>query len=545
MSSSAIHARVVADTKRIESQPLPKNVPALLEQAVREIPDAVAMSFFEDGIEISYRDLGDQVRRLASGLAGIGVARGTHVGVMLTNTPAFPITWFALLHLGAVMVPVNTRYTGRELEYVLRTSEAGYLVIEASLLGTLREADAHAHSVAAENVIVAGATETIDRHKSWSALAEGGREAAPDSSAVDQFDLANIQFTSGTTGFPKGCMQTHRFWLEVSTVVAKAYLPEAKRYLLYQSMFYMDPQFLLLSAIINRGTAYISRGPSMHRYADWVKSNRIEFAFMPEAVFKKLLERGETLPTLRRVNIFGWSKASHRIAQAFFPFPLREAFGMTETGMDLYQPEEAASMVGEKSCGLECPFRQCRVMTEDGVEAEAGQIGELWVRGPGVIKGYYKNPAANAASFSGEWFRTGDLFSRDASGFFYYKGRLKEMIRRSGENIAAQEVEAVLLGCPFVIEAAVVGVPDADRGEEVKAFLICREGVDIRRQPDLVKELLEVCVQNLAPFKIPRFIGQVGAFPRTGSNKIAKRQFIESTEDIRGNSYDRQVGGWI
>lgn len=552
MSATAIHARVAADRARIEGQALSKNVPDLLYRAAADVPDAVALSFFEDGLTISYRELAVRVRTLACAFAGIGIRHGTHVGVMLTNTPMFPVTWLALLHLGAVMVPINTRYTSRELDYVLRTSDAVYLVIESGLLPTWQELAPNGRPIAVENVLLtapasegADAITRSDGSTMWSALGCGGREGLLEPSPAEQSDLANIQFTSGSTGFPKGCMQTHRFWLEAATVIAKNYLPEAKRILLYQSFFYMDPQFLMLAAICNRGTAYIARGPSTSRYANWVNDHRIEFAFMSEPVFKYLKERGETLPSLRRVNIFGWSKDNHRIAQEFFPFPLREAFGMTEIGMALYQPEEAESMVGEKSCGLEMAFRSCKVVNDEGAEAGADQIGELWVRGEGVIKGYYKNPMANAAGFNGPWFRTGDLFSRDAAGFFYYRGRLKDMIRRSGENIAAQEVESILLGCPFVIEAAVVGVSDESRGEEVKAFVVCREGIDIRQQPEHIDAMIKLCEANLASFKIPRFFQQIEAFPRTGSNKIAKRQLIDSIADLRANSYDRKSMQWI
>lgn len=543
MSALDIHERVRADRARLEALPLPPNVPSILFSAAEECPQDIALSFFEDGLRLTYRELADRVKALSSGLAAIGVEHGTHVGVMLTNTPAFPITWFALLNLGAVMVPINTRYTARELDYVLTKSDASYLVIEEDILDDLGLA-AENLPVPAERIVLLGARRG-GSHRNWEELAaQGAQDRVVRPSAV-QSDIANIQFTSGSTGFPKGCVQTHRFWIEAALVMAKTYLPEHKRILVYQSFFYMDPQFLMLAAIFNRGTAFISRGPSRKHYADWVNQHQIEFAFMPEFVFKDLLERGEKLPSLKRVNIFGWGRENHQLAQGWFPFPVRESFGMTEIGTTLYQPEEAVSMVGNRSCGLEAAYRRCKVMIDAEREASIDEVGELWVKGTGVIAKYYSESEANTKSFAGDWFRTGDLFSCDRDGFFYYRGRLKDTIRRSSENIAAQEVEAVMRGCPYIVEAAAVAVPDPERGEEVKVFVTCIDGVDLREKESYIGEIFSACEKELARFKIPRYIEQIDQFPRTGSNKIDKPRLISERRNSVSKSFDRARSDWV
>lgn len=542
MSAQAIHERARADRLRLEAIPLPANVPSLVFSAAEACPDEIALSFFEDSWELTYKELADRVKALAAGLATVGIGHGSHVGVMVTNKPAFPVTWFALLSLGAVMVPINTRYTARELDYVLTKADASHLVIEAGILGELGLSPERL-PVPAEHVVLVGA-HADGLHRSWEELELRGASAPHDLPAVVQSDIANIQFTSGSTGFPKGCVQTHRFWLEAALLMAKSYLPEHKRMLVYQSFFYMDPQFLMLAAIFNRGTAYISRGPSRKHYADWVNQHRIEFAFMPEFVCKDLLERGEKLPTLKRVNIFGWGRENHQLAQAWFPFPLRESFGMTEIGTTLYQPEEAVSMVGSRSCGLEGAYRQCKVMLDLDREAAADEVGELWVKGPGVIKSYYKEAEANEKNFVDGWFRTGDLFCRDGEGFFYYRGRLKDTIRRSGENIAAQEVEAVMRGCPYIVEAAAVAIPDPERGEEVKVFVTCVDGIVLQENEDYIRMIFAACEKDLARFKVPRYIEQIDQFPRTGSNKIDKPKLISERRGSTAKSFDRANADW-
>jgi crotonobetaine/carnitine-CoA ligase len=169
-----------------------------------------------------------------------------------------------------------------------------------------------------------------------------------------------------------------------------------------------------------------------------------------------------------------------------------------------------------------------------------GEVGELIVRGPGILKGYYKKPEATAAAIRDGWFHTGDLFRRDGDGFHYIVGRKKDMIRRAGENIAAREVEAVLLALPEVAEAAAIPVPDATRGEEVKVLLRLQPGCTLADLPP--DRVIAHCADGLARFKIPRYIAYVDALPHTASGKIAKHLLV--SEDPTAGSYDRVDGVW-
>jgi crotonobetaine/carnitine-CoA ligase len=206
-------------------------------------------------------------------------------------------------------------------------------------------------------------------------------------------------------------------------------------------------------------------------------------------------------------------------------------------------PIEAEDMVGSGSCGLPSPFRECRIANPQGSTMPVGEVGELLIRGPGIMIGYYNNPEATAKAFHGDWFRTGDLFRQDERGYFYIQGRIKDMIRRAGENIAAREVEAVLTGMPDILEAAAVPVRDEQRGEEVKAYLVPQQGVESNGA--LVDRVIDHCKRNLAPFKVPRYLEIVAALPKTSSGKIAKQTLMEQKPDLRTGSYDRVAGRWL
>jgi crotonobetaine/carnitine-CoA ligase len=182
------------------------------------------------------------------------------------------------------------------------------------------------------------------------------------------------------------------------------------------------------------------------------------------------------------------------------------------------------------------------VADENGNPLPDGEIGELIVRGPGILQGYYRKPEANKASFHGEWFRTGDLFRRDERGFFYIVGRIKDMIRRAGENIAAREVEAVVCGLPEIAEAAALPVPDETRGEEVKIYVVPQPGVT---QANLTpQKIIGYCTANLASFKVPRYIEYRSELPKTPSDKVAKHVLKAEKQDLRTGSWDRVEQRW-
>jgi crotonobetaine/carnitine-CoA ligase len=305
----------------------------------------------------------------------------------------------------------------------------------------------------------------------------------------------------------------------------------------------MDPQWLLLMSFYQRGTLYVAARQSTSRFMDWVRRYRINFTLFPELVYKQPPSPQDPENEIVRVNTYGLRREHHADVERRFDFVVREAFGMTEIGSAMFVPIEATDMVGSGSCGIAAPFRECRVADMDGNTLPQGEVGELLVRGPGILRGYYRKPDATKAAFHGEWFRTGDLFRQDERGYFYIVGRVKDMIRRAGENIAAREVESVLCQIPEVAEAAAVPVPDETRGEEVKAYVVLQPGVTARDLPP--ERIVAHCTENLASFKVPRYLEYRASLPKTPSEKIAKHVLRAETPDLRRGSWDRVEGRWL
>ncbi len=531
---------VAALRARIEATPFAPNLGAFLDEAVARNADHTLWTFFNEDRRATYAEARAAIDRMAEALHHAGIRQGSHVGVMLPNVPEFPTTWLALARLGAVMVPINIGYTARELHYVLTDSEAGYLVIDQSCLATLDTMNAETPVLAADRIIVLGGDGSRGRSVADLLAAAPARSWPWPEPRLD--DLMNIQYTSGTTGFPKGCMLTHRYWLTLGKVAAMRGADECRRILIAQPYYYMDPQWLLLMAMYSDGEVFVARRASSSRFMDWVRAYDIEYCLFPGVIHKEPEHPLDRQHKLKRVSVFGLAKQAHADLERRFGVIARESFGMTEVGSALFMPREATHMVGSGACGLPSPYREARICDEAGRDVPTGEIGELCIRGPGILLGYYRKPEANAASFRDGWFRTGDLFRKDAEGFHYIVGRVKDMIRRSGENIAAREVEAVMREIPEIAEAAAVGVPDSRRGQEVKAYVILKPGVDRAEVPP--ERIFAHCDARLAKFKVPRYLEYRETLPKTPSEKIAKQRLVDEKPDLRADSYDRVDAVW-
>lgn len=527
----------------IAAETLPANVGDLMDIAAAEAGDRDVWNFFEGEGPLSYRELQGTVNRAANALRQWGVGKGTHVAAMLPNIPLMPTLWLALARLGAVMVPVNIRYTSRELHYVIDDAQVEFLVVHADQSATLGPAGADGRVMGLDpsRIALVGAPEEVG-YRSFEHLQHGQSDSLSIDYAVTHDDLLNIQYTSGTTGFPKGCMLTHRYWLTNGKVNG---LRDGKRYervLAPTPFFYLDPQWLLLVAFYQRGTLFVANRQSASRFAEWLRKYQINFCLFPEAAYKQPPHEEDGNTALARANVYGIRKEIHADLRRRFNAPAMEAFGMTEVGPCLYVPLDQVDMVGSGSCGIPAPLRECRVVDEHGEDVPVGQVGELVVRGQGLMLGYYRKPDANRDAYFGEWFRTGDMFRKDEKGFHYIVGRIKDMVRRSSENIAAREVESVLRGLPEVLEAAIVAVPDELRGEEVKAYIVLQEDLRETRVP--MERIFAYCEANLASFKVPRYVEFVDDLPKTPSGKIAKGQLIAGKADLRIGAYDRVKSCW-
>jgi carnitine-CoA ligase len=498
---------------------------AALRRAAQTWPDRVAWTF-DPGDRFTFAE----VERLSAGYAQAlrdrGVQAGDRIAVMLTNRPAFPLTWLALARLGAVMVPVNTKYQSADAEHVLRACGATGIVAGAEFEPLLARLPAdvpavqHIHPVD----VISAAALSVD-----SVL-----EANPAPG-----DTANIQFTSGTTGYPKGCVLPHRYWTQLADGMISdfPYLSEHDVMLTAQPFHYIDPQWNVAASLLSGASLVILDGFHPSTFWEKVREHHVTYFYclgaMPTLLLRMPADPQDRSHSVRAVQCSAIPPALHRDLEERWGVGWYEAFGMTETGADLRVTDrDHDELVGTGCMGGPVSYRQVRIVDASDQPVPAGEAGEITLAGPGMMAGYLNDPDSTAAVLRDGWMHTGDLGRMDAAGRVYHVGRLKDMIRRSGENVAAREVEEVLLTHPDVRLVAVTAVPDEIRGEEVKAYYVA-SGCTPR-------ELAEFCRSRLAAFKVPRFWQPADDLPRTDSERVAKRRL----GDVLGPVFDAAAGEW-
>ncbi len=487
-----------------------------------------------------------QTNRMARVLATHGVRHGDRVAVMMPNSLDFPVCWLAILKVGAVMVPVNIRYKENDLRHTLTDSGAKTAVAgaeEAKKIAAVKDnCPALEETITLEEPspsidgVACVASEIRDAEESW---------------GIDHLSLrylANIQYTSGTTGFSKGCMLTHDYWLRLGMLAgSQGDLGEDDVALTAQPFYYMDPQWNSVMCMIAGIPLVILPRFSASTFWQSVKENDVTFFYLLGTMPVYLLKQPpdpevEKNHRMRLVVCSGIVPQLHATFEERWNVPWREAFGMTETGVDLMVPFEDDASVGSGAMGKPVATKEARVIDVEGNELPAGKVGQLTVKGKPMMDGYWNRPEATAETIRDGWLHTGDLVTRDEKGYFHMVGRLKDMIRRSGENISAAEVESVLCEHPKVGAAACVPVPDELRGEEVKAFIQLQNGETGETAPP--SELIAFAGEKLADFKLPRYIEYVDSFPLTPSERIAKPVLMEQKSNQLSGCYDAESGTW-
>ncbi|MTI17484.1 long-chain fatty acid--CoA ligase [Rhodobacteraceae bacterium RKSG542] len=513
----------------LEQKGFPESIPSFCAEQAARYGDAIAADYFQDGIRLTYKALHERSNRIAQNLLDRGLRKGAHIAVMLPNGSGSTLLWFAIMKLGAVIVPINTAYRGKELDYIVNQSDAQALIIAEQFLSAVGEMEHLPEEIMSPIVV---------QDNDLGLLETGGNlEEFDPGYPVVATDLASLQYTSGTTGFPKGCMLSQDYWLVLSHSIAQVHRHYGNsRLFFWAPFFYMDGQWSFLSSMAIGGTAIIAKKMSLTKFLDWIRENNAHYCVLPEPLLKAVPpSEGDRDIPLKFVHCFGWRPATRAAAEERFNLVARDSFGMTEVGPAIICPHNSAEKLELNTCGIAAPYRQTRVVNDAGIECASGEVGELQIRGRAIMQGYYKKPEANASAFDGDWFNTGDLFTKDADGYHRIVGRKKEMIKRAGENISAKEVEATIAQAAEIAEVAAIAVPDEMRREEVMVLVKMTDG----NGPDqLPPEQVKAQAESLAPFKRPRYIAYVDEFPRTATNKIAKAKITQ--DDLSGPAFDCQ-----
>jgi len=461
------------------------------------------------------------VRTVAAHLATRGVRPGERVAIMMKNSLAYPVAWLGVLAAGGVAVPLNSRSGELDARFVLEHSGAVAVVVDDA---TAEPAGRAAPSGVRPLLVT-------------DLLAE-----PPDAPAGSTHAVANIQYTSGTTGFPKGCLLTHAYWQRMGLVLADLFeLTDTDTMLTSQPHSYIDPQWHVVAALRSGAHLVLLDGfhPStfMRDVARFGVTVFYCLGVMPTLLMKQPPAEHDT-NAVTRVFCSAIPLDRHAEIEERWGAPWYEVFGMTETGANLgVSPADHDRAVGTGCLGRPLAHNEAAVVDAQGRPVAAGEVGELVLRGLGFMEGYHDDPDATAAFFRDGWAHTGDLCSMDADGLVHYRGRLKEMIRRGGENIAPVQVETAIAVHPSVVECAVAPVPDGDLGEEIKAYVVLRPGGQRDAQQDAA-DLAGFLRGRLASFKVPRYWEFRDALPHTPSERVAKKLLEEGRADWRAGTVD-------
>jgi long-chain acyl-CoA synthetase len=503
-----------------------KNLVSLFEGAVSKFPQREVV--VTESARLNYSELAGQVNTLAAALIKLGIKKGDRVVLMAHNDYQFVIAYFGILKAGGVIVPVNTFFKGDELKYILEHSGASFAIILDLFEERFREIREKLLNL--KKIVSFGTKSHSDISLSWEKLAEEKIEGAAFVNPEPE-DTAAIIYTSGTTGRPKGAMLTHfNLFANVNSVIQAFGSTAPEVMLCVLPLFHaFGATVCMLFPMAIGSKIVIMKQFHPHEALKNISREKVTiFAAVP-TMYAMLLNVEDTKGldfSSWRLAISGGAAMPLEIMKKFeekFPVLIYEGDGPTECS-----PVTSTNPIGGRrkpsSIGLPIPGVEMRIVDENKKPLIVGEIGEIAVKGPNVMKGYFNDPVATNEAIVDGWFHTGDIGRVDEDGYFYILDRKKDMVNVGGFNVYPREVEEVIYTHPKVKQVAVIAAPDRKglRGEIPKAFIILKEGMEMTE-----KELVQYCHKRLAGFKIPKEIEFCASFPMTASGKIMKNVLKE------------------
>ncbi|MDP6270740.1 MAG: AMP-binding protein [Alphaproteobacteria bacterium] len=505
-----------------------------LERWAREKPDQTAI-IFHGGETWTWGETLELVRRAAKGLQDMGVKKGEHVLSWQPNNREAVLTWFGLNYLGAVYVPINTAYKGNLLRHLVELSDASLIVSHADLAPRL---DSIGRGLLSDAIITGGeaALEHLTVHPESALLPKQGLAEMPD--PVEPWDTQYIIFTSGTTGPSKAVLSSYVQGYSMGPE-AHPYVEESDRSLVNLPLFHVGGTIYMVMTLGNGGSCFVDTHFKTEEFWDTVRTYEITASCLVAAMIPFLLKLPPSNQDLdhpmKKALCVPWNEDAMALGKRH-GIDMRTTFNMTEI---------SASMVSESyppqsgTCGRVRAGVEARVVDENDCEVAPGQTGELILRTDrpwAMNHGYYKNPEATARAWRNGWFHTGDGFYYDDEGYFYFVDRIKDAIRRRGENISSFEVENEVTAFAAVREAAAIPVPSELGEDEVMVVVAPVEGSEIDPL-----ELFRFLEPRMAHFMLPRFVRIVDELPKTPTQKVQKHLLKE--RGVTNETWDREAAG--
>ncbi|MEG1874041.1 MAG: AMP-binding protein [Angelakisella sp.] len=528
-------------------------VGALLEQVAERFPNREAVAYTDRDYRRSWREFDDEVNRVAKGLMAHGIARGDKVAIWASNVPEWMLTLFACCKIGAVLVTVNTAYKEFEVEYLLRQSDSKLLVMidgfksnsYVETMGKLCKGLSCPGGRLSpmlpclDEIVYAGAGSTPSGMTAWSTLLADGaavteQQLAARKASVDPQDVVNMQYTSGTTGFPKGVMLTHYNIVNNGKSIGDCMgFTEQDKLCIVVPFFHCFGLVLGMMACLTHATSMVPVDIySPVKVMEAITSQHCTAVHGVPTMFIAMLEHAEfgnyDFSSLRTGIMAGSPcpiKVMQQVIDKMNMHEITITYGQTEASPATTMTSTQDSLeLRVATVGRHMPHVETKIVDpETGDTLEPGQTGEFCSRGYNTMRGYYKMEEATRQVIDKDgWLHSGDLATVDKNGYYKITGRIKDMIIRGGENIYPKEIEEFIYTLPQVQDVQVIGVPSKQYGEEVMACVILRQPGAMTEE-----ELKTVVAGHLARHKVPKYVAFVEQFPMTASGKIQKYRLRE------------------
>ena len=498
------------------------------KRAVKLFPDRLAV--VDENSRRTFREFDERINRLANALMGLGVTKGDRVGILLKNRSEYLEIVGAGAKTGIVVVPINVRLVEKELAYVIGNAQCQALILEPEFSGIINSARIDLEDLR-HCISLGGPTSGMLSYESLLADASPHLDDMP----LDESDLAMIMYTSGTTGYPKGAMSTQRILGERCLMSAiELSIRSDDRYLTVLPFFHIAMQ-AALSYLYMGATNYVLGDWDERMFCQMVERENITAMCIAPTILNFVVNFRDVdkydLSGVRTI-LYGGSpmpEATMKAGIRLFSCNFVQGLGSTENYTSvILKPEDHVLEGTQKqmkrltAAGREAVMCEARVVTEDGQDVSPGEVGEVITRGAGNLIGYWQNPEETNKKIRDGWYYTGDLATVDEDGYIFLVERKNDMIISGGENIYPKEVENVLYSHPSIFEAAVIGIPDDQWGESVKALVVLHEEESVSES-----EIIAFCKENLASYKKPRSVEFLDTLPRSPAGKVLKRDLRE------------------